>query len=98
MNSLDLTGRNRDSHRRLWRHGLATAQAIATAGGNVVLTSWSQESADAVAAQVGANAFGVGANAVDEAAAARCVDLIIHIQDERPHLLPLHRHWLHHPP
>src|ERR687891_318742 len=46
--------------------GLAIAQAIAEAGGNVVLTSRSQEAADAAAAQVKGTAVGVGAHAVDE--------------------------------
>jgi NAD(P)-dependent dehydrogenase (short-subunit alcohol dehydrogenase family) len=77
MNSLDLTGRTAIVTGASRGIGLATAQAIATAGGNVVLTSRSQESADAAAAQVGANAFGVVAHAVDEEAAARCVELTI---------------------
>jgi NAD(P)-dependent dehydrogenase (short-subunit alcohol dehydrogenase family) len=57
--------------------GLATAQAIAEAGGNVVLTSRKQESADAAAAQVNGNALGVAAHAVDEQAAQRCVDMTL---------------------
>jgi NAD(P)-dependent dehydrogenase (short-subunit alcohol dehydrogenase family) len=56
---------------------LAIAQAIAAAGGNVVLTSRSQEAAEAAAAQVGGTAIGVGVHAVDEEAARCCVDLTI---------------------
>src|SRR5450759_1720271 len=77
MNRLDLTGRTAIVTGASRGIGLATAQAIAAAGGNVVLTSRSQESADAVAAQVAGNAVGVGAHAVDEDAAKRCVDLTI---------------------
>ena len=55
----------------------ARPQVIAAAGGNVVLTSRSQEAADAAAAQVGGTAVGVGAHAVDEEAAQRCVDLTL---------------------
>ncbi|MGV0794998.1 SDR family oxidoreductase [Mycolicibacterium sp. XJ1819] len=57
--------------------GLAAARAFAAAGGNVVLTSRRQESADAAAAEVGGNAVGVGAHAVDEAAARNCVELTL---------------------
>jgi NAD(P)-dependent dehydrogenase (short-subunit alcohol dehydrogenase family) len=57
--------------------GLAIAQRLAADGGNVVLTSRKQESADAAAAQVGGNALGVAAHAVDEDAARRCVDLTL---------------------
>ena len=77
MNRLDLTGRTAIVTGASRGIGLTTAQAIAAAGGNVVLTSRSQESADAVAAQVAGNAVGVGAHAVDEDAAKRCVDLTI---------------------
>jgi NAD(P)-dependent dehydrogenase (short-subunit alcohol dehydrogenase family) len=42
MNSLDLTGRTAIVTGASRGIGLATAQAIATAGGNVVLTSRSQ--------------------------------------------------------
>jgi len=77
MNRLDLTGRTAIVTGASRGIGLATAQAIAAAGGNVVLTSRSQESADAVTAQVAGNAVGVGAHAVDEDAAKRCVDLTI---------------------
>jgi NAD(P)-dependent dehydrogenase (short-subunit alcohol dehydrogenase family) len=57
--------------------GLAIAQRLAAAGANVVLTSRKQESADAAAAQVGDNALGVAAHAVDEDAARRCVGLTL---------------------
>lgn len=57
--------------------GLAIAKAIANAGGNVVLTSRTQQSADSAAAQLSSNALGVAAHAVDEAAAQRCIDLAI---------------------
>ena len=46
--------------------GLATAQALATAGANVVLTSDKQDAADEAAAQIDGNAVGVAAHAVDE--------------------------------
>ncbi len=54
--------------------GLAIAQQLAAAGANVVVTSRKQESADAAAEQVGGSAIGVGAHAVDEDAAQRCVE------------------------
>ena len=57
--------------------GLAIAQHLADAGANVVVTARKQESADAAAAQIGAKALGVGAHAVDEDAAKRCVDLTL---------------------
>jgi NAD(P)-dependent dehydrogenase (short-subunit alcohol dehydrogenase family) len=57
--------------------GLAIAQQLADAGANVVVTARKQESADAAAAQIGANALGVGAHAVEEDAAKRCVDLTL---------------------
>src|SRR6201996_3187050 len=57
--------------------GLAIAQQLADAGANVVITSRKQESADEAAAQIGAKALGVGAHAVEEDAAKRCVDLAL---------------------
>src|SRR4051812_24025294 len=57
--------------------GLAAAQALAAAGANVVLTSRKQESADKAAALITGNAVGVGAHAVDEDQARRCVDLTL---------------------
>lgn len=77
MAGLDLTGRTAVVTGASRGIGLAIAQAIAAAGGNVVLTSRTQEAADAAAAQVGGAAVGVGAHAVDEEAAQRCVDLTL---------------------
>ncbi|AOW93045.1 3-ketoacyl-ACP reductase [Rhodococcus sp. WMMA185] len=77
MAGLDLAGRTAIVTGASRGIGLAVAKAIAAAGGNVVLTSRSQESADAAAAQVEGNAIGVGAHAVDEDAARRCVDLTL---------------------
>ncbi|MFD3507365.1 SDR family oxidoreductase [Nocardia sp. NPDC058666] len=77
MTGLDLTGRTAIVTGASRGIGLAVAQAIAAAGGNVVLTSRTQESADAAAAQVGGTAIGVAAHAVDEEAAQRCVDLTL---------------------
>src|ERR1700722_9244089 len=57
--------------------GLAIAQRLALAGANIVLTSRKQESADAAAEQVGGDALGVAAHAVDEDAARQCVDLTL---------------------
>jgi NAD(P)-dependent dehydrogenase (short-subunit alcohol dehydrogenase family) len=57
--------------------GLAIAQRLADAGANVVLTSRKQESADAAAAQIGGNAVGVAAHAVEDEAAQRCIDLTL---------------------
>jgi NAD(P)-dependent dehydrogenase (short-subunit alcohol dehydrogenase family) len=57
--------------------GLAIAQQLADAGANVVLTSRKQESADAAAAQIGGNAVGVAAHAVEDEAAQRCIDLTL---------------------
>jgi NAD(P)-dependent dehydrogenase (short-subunit alcohol dehydrogenase family) len=77
MAGLDLTGRTAVVTGASRGIGLAIAQAIAAAGANVVLTSRSQEAADAAAAQVQGTAVGVGAHAVDEEAAQRCVDLTL---------------------
>jgi len=57
--------------------GLAIAQRLAEGGANIVLTSRKQDAADAAAQQVGGNAIGVAAHAVDEDAARRCVDLTL---------------------
>ena len=57
--------------------GLAAAQALATAGANVVLTSRKQDAADEAAAQIVGSAMGVAAHAVDEDQARRCVDLTL---------------------
>ncbi|MFG2828152.1 SDR family oxidoreductase [Streptomyces sp. NPDC048434] len=77
MAGLDLNGRTAVVTGASRGIGLAIAQAIAAAGGNVVLTSRSQEAADAAAAQVGGTALGVGAHAVDEEAARRCLELTL---------------------
>ncbi len=77
MAGLDLTGKTAIVTGASRGIGLATAQAIAAAGGNVVLTSRSQESADAAAAQVNGNAIGIGAHATDEDAARKCVEQTI---------------------
>ncbi|TLF73204.1 SDR family oxidoreductase [Nocardia cyriacigeorgica] len=77
MKGIDLSGRTAVITGASRGIGLAAAQAIAAAGGNVVLTSRSQDSADAAAAEVGGNAVGVAAHAVDEDAARRCIDLTL---------------------
>lgn len=77
MTGLDLTGRTAIVTGSSRGIGLAAAQAIAAAGGNVVLTSRQQESADVAAAEVGGTALGVAAHAVDEDAAKRCIDLAL---------------------
>ncbi|MBN3457401.1 SDR family oxidoreductase [Mycobacterium sp. DSM 3803] len=77
MTGLDLSGRTAIVTGASRGIGLAAAQAISAAGGNVVLTSRQQESADAAAAEVGGSALGVAAHAVDEDAAKRCIDLTL---------------------
>ncbi|OBB13717.1 3-ketoacyl-ACP reductase [Mycolicibacterium setense] len=77
MTGLDLTGRTAIVTGASRGIGLAAAQAIASAGGNVVLTSRQQESADAAASAVGGTALGVAAHAVDEEAAKRCIELTL---------------------
>jgi NAD(P)-dependent dehydrogenase (short-subunit alcohol dehydrogenase family) len=57
--------------------GLAIAQRLASGGANIVLTSRKQDAADAAAKEVGGNAIGVAAHAVDEDAARHCVDLTL---------------------
>jgi NAD(P)-dependent dehydrogenase (short-subunit alcohol dehydrogenase family) len=75
--SVDLTGRTAVITGASRGIGLAIAQRLADAGANVVLTSRKQESADAAAAQIGGNALGVAAHAVEEDAAQRCIDLTL---------------------
>jgi NAD(P)-dependent dehydrogenase (short-subunit alcohol dehydrogenase family) len=75
--ALDLTGRTAIITGASRGIGLAIAQHLADAGANVVVTARKQESADAAAAQIGAKALGVGAHAVEEDAAKRCVDLTL---------------------
>lgn len=77
MTGIDLTGRTAIVTGGSRGIGLAAAQAIAAAGGNVVLTSRQQESADAAAAEVGGTALGTAAHAVDEDAAKRCIELAL---------------------
>ncbi|MEU6559748.1 SDR family oxidoreductase [Nocardia nova] len=77
MASTDLTGRTAIVTGASRGIGLATAQALAAAGANVVLTAREQASAEAAAAQVPGSAVGVGAHAVDEQAARACVDLAL---------------------
>ncbi|NKY85323.1 SDR family oxidoreductase [Nocardia veterana] len=74
MAHFDLTGRTAVVTGASRGIGLATAQALAAAGANVVLTSRDQGSADAAAAQVQGNALGIAAHAVDEQAARACID------------------------
>jgi NAD(P)-dependent dehydrogenase (short-subunit alcohol dehydrogenase family) len=57
--------------------GLAIAQRLAETGANVVVTSRKQHGADAAAAQLGGDALGVVAHAVDEDAARSCVKLTL---------------------
>ncbi len=77
MSAADLTGRTAIITGGSRGIGLATAQRLAGAGANVVLTSRKQDSAEAAAAQVGPDAVGVAAHAVDEDAAQRCVGLAL---------------------
>lgn len=77
MTGRDLTGRTAIITGASRGIGLAAAQAIAAAGGNVVLTARQQESADAGADEVYGNAIGVAAHAVDEEAAQRCIDVTL---------------------
>src|SRR6201993_5329237 len=77
MTALDLTGRTAIITGASRGIGLAISQQLAAAGANVVLTARKQEAAEAAAAQVGENALGVGAHAIDEDAARRCVELTL---------------------
>ncbi|MEI7717038.1 MAG: SDR family oxidoreductase [Mycobacterium sp.] len=77
MTSLDLTGRTAIITGASRGIGLATAQQLAAAGANVVLTARTQEAAEQAAAQVVGQAVGVGAHATDEEAARRCVELAL---------------------
>src|SRR5579884_338792 len=77
MTSQDLTGRTAIITGASRGIGLAVAQRLARDGANVVVTSRKQENADAAAAQVGGNALGVAAHAVEEDAARRCVEMTL---------------------
>jgi NAD(P)-dependent dehydrogenase (short-subunit alcohol dehydrogenase family) len=77
MISTDLSGRTAIITGASRGIGLAIAQRLASDGANVVLTSRKQESADEAAEQVGGNAIGVAAHAVDEDAAQHCVELTL---------------------
>src|ERR1700756_1462818 len=77
MTALDLTGRTAIITGASRGIGLAISQQLAAAGANVVLTARKQDAAEAAAAQGGGKAVGVGAHAVDEDAARRCVDLTL---------------------
>lgn len=77
MTALDVSGKTAIVTGASRGIGLATAQALASAGANVVLTSRKQLSADEAAAQITGSAVGVAAHAVDEEAARRCVDLTL---------------------
>jgi NAD(P)-dependent dehydrogenase (short-subunit alcohol dehydrogenase family) len=77
MTTLDLHGKTAIVTGASRGIGLAAAQALATAGANVVLTSRKQESADEAAAQIAGSAIGVAAHAVDEDQARRCIDLTL---------------------
>lgn len=77
MTAQDLSGRTAIVTGASRGIGLATAQQLAAAGANVVLTSRKQDSADAAAAQVGDGALGVAAHAADEDAARRCIELTL---------------------
>jgi NAD(P)-dependent dehydrogenase (short-subunit alcohol dehydrogenase family) len=77
MTSPDLSGRTAIITGASRGIGLAIAQRLAADGANVVLTARKQEGADAAAEQVGGNAIGVAAHAVDEDAAKHCVELTL---------------------
>jgi NAD(P)-dependent dehydrogenase (short-subunit alcohol dehydrogenase family) len=77
MTSADLRGKTAIITGASRGIGLAAAQALATAGANVVLTSRKQDAADDAAAQIVGSAIGIAAHAVDEDQARRCVDLTL---------------------
>lgn len=75
--NLDLSGRTAIVTGASRGIGLAAAQALTAAGANVVVTSRKQTDADSAAAQIGGTALGVGAHAVEEDQARRCIDLTL---------------------
>jgi NAD(P)-dependent dehydrogenase (short-subunit alcohol dehydrogenase family) len=77
MTSTDLRGKTAIITGASRGIGLAVAQALATAGANVVITSRKQDTAEEAAAQIAGSALGVAAHAVDEDQARRCVDLAL---------------------
>jgi NAD(P)-dependent dehydrogenase (short-subunit alcohol dehydrogenase family) len=77
VSRLDLTGSTAIITGASRGIGLAAVRSISVAGGNVVLTSRRQESADATAAEVNGNTLGVAAHTVDEQAARRCIELTL---------------------
>ncbi|MFC8386687.1 SDR family oxidoreductase [Nocardia sp. NPDC057272] len=77
MNRIDLSGRSAIVTGGAQGTALAVAQAIAAAGGNVMLAMRSQKAANTAAAVVGGNAVGIAAHAVDQAAVQRCVEAAV---------------------
>lgn len=77
MTAIDLTGRAAIVTGGSRGIGLATAAALARAGSSVVLTSRTQEAADAAAAEIGPHVIGFAAHAASEEAASKCVDFVM---------------------
>ena len=94
MTSTDLRGKTAIITGASRGIGLAVAQALATAGANVVITSRKQDTADEAAAQIAGSALGVAAHAVDEDQARRSYDTG-HLKYLSRHAIPLARlSWL----